>query len=64
MLTFLGTLFAWPQGIVVGNLIASAIWATPALIHLHWRHARHTRALRAEIASLRYEVRKLTGTAQ
>jgi hypothetical protein len=28
-------LFYWPGGIVVGNLIASALWAGPALVHLH-----------------------------
>lgn len=61
MTTFLLTLFAWPQGIVVGNLIASFIWAAPAFIHLHWRHSLRARALQAEIAALRYEVRKLTG---
>ena len=31
----LSELFGWPNGIVVGNLIASAIWAAPALWHLH-----------------------------
>lgn len=40
---FLGTLFSWPNGIVVGNLLASAIWATPALIHLHRKLDRHHR---------------------
>jgi hypothetical protein len=28
------TLFSWPTGIVTGNLIASAIWAPIAVIHL------------------------------
>ncbi len=28
-------MFGWPQGIVIGNLIASALWAAPALVHLH-----------------------------
>jgi len=41
----LGDLFAWPDGIVVGNLIASALWAAPALIHLHRKLDRHHRAL-------------------
>jgi len=42
-MTILRTLFAWPNGIVVGNLIASALWATPALLHLHWRMNKHHR---------------------
>lgn len=45
MISFLRTLFAWPQGIVVGNLIASALWAAPALGHLHWLQARRHREL-------------------
>lgn len=48
-MTLLRTLFEWPDGIVVGNLIASALWATPALWHLHKRlgrqHAEHMTAL-------------------
>ena len=51
MIEFLDTLFAWPQGIVVGNLIASALWATPALIHLHLKlrrqHREHLAAIKA-----------------
>ncbi len=43
MTRLLGTLFDWPDGIVVGNLIASALWATPALIHLHRKLDRHHR---------------------
>lgn len=38
-------MFSWPDGIVVGNLIASAMWAAPALVHLHKKldaqHAEH-----------------------
>jgi hypothetical protein len=41
MISVLETLFRWPAGIVVGNLIASAMWATPALIHLHRKLDRH-----------------------
>lgn len=37
----LSVMFSWPNGIVVGNLIASALWATPALIHLHKKIDRH-----------------------
>lgn len=28
-------LFQWPEGIVVGNLIASVMWATPTFLHMH-----------------------------
>ena len=45
MITILKTLFEWPAGIVVGNLIASALWAAPALAHLHWLQARRHREL-------------------
>jgi hypothetical protein len=38
-------LFAWPQGIVVGNLIASCLWAGPTFAHLHWLQARRHREL-------------------
>jgi len=41
----LHTLFEWPGGIVVGNLIASAMWAVPAFAHLHWIQARRHRQL-------------------
>lgn len=41
MASVLRTLFWWPDGIVVGNLIASALWATPALMHLHRKLDRH-----------------------
>jgi hypothetical protein len=41
MISILKTLFDWPAGIVVGNLLASAMWATPALIHLHRKLDRH-----------------------
>jgi hypothetical protein len=47
---FLSTLFAWPNGIVVGNLIASALWATPALIGLHRKLDRHHAAHMAAAA--------------
>jgi len=39
----LSEMFGWPNGIVVGNLIASALWATPALVHLHRKIDRHHR---------------------
>lgn len=41
MIQILKTLFDWPGGIVVGNLIASIMWATPALFHLHKKLNRH-----------------------
>lgn len=50
MTRILVTLFGWPNGIVVGNLIASALWAAPALAHLH---IRLTRQHRAHMAALR-----------
>jgi hypothetical protein len=42
----LGELFGWPDGIVVGNLIASALWAAPALWHLHRKINRNHRELK------------------
>jgi hypothetical protein len=38
------TLFAWPGGIVTGNLLASAIWAPLAVIHLDRLAIKHHRA--------------------
>ena len=50
MTAVLATLFSWPNGIVVGNLIASALWAAPALVHLHVKlnrqHREHLAAAR------------------
>ena len=40
-MTVLRTLFSWPNGIVVGNLIASAIWAPIGIIHLDRLMRRH-----------------------
>jgi hypothetical protein len=37
------TLFAWPGGIVTGNLLASAIWAPLAVIHLDRLARKHHR---------------------
>jgi hypothetical protein len=37
------TLVGWPDGIILGNLLASAIWATPALWHLHRKLNRQHR---------------------
>lgn len=33
-------LLGWPGGIILGNLMASALWAVPAFAHLHWRLGR------------------------
>jgi hypothetical protein len=33
--------FGWPDGAVYSNLLASAIWAAPALWHLHRKLDRH-----------------------
>jgi hypothetical protein len=38
----LWVMFNWPNGIVLGNLLASAMWAVPAFAHLHWRLGKHT----------------------
>lgn len=45
MTGILATLFGWPDGIVVGNLIASALWALPALWHLDRRMRRRHQQL-------------------
>lgn len=46
MIHVLGELFGWPAGIVVGNLIASALWAAPAAWHLHAKlNAQHRERL-------------------
>jgi hypothetical protein len=37
-------LFAWPAGIVTGNLLASAIWAPLAVVHLDRLARRHHHA--------------------
>lgn len=37
-------LFAWPAGIVTGNLLASAIWAPLAVIHLDNLAVKHHKA--------------------
>ena len=34
-------MFGWPGGNVLGNLLASVIWAAPALWHLHRKIDRH-----------------------
>lgn len=46
------TLFSWPDGIVVGNLIASLMWLPTALIHLDRRaQARHEELITARRAA-------------
>lgn len=37
------TLFSWPNGIVLGNLIASAMWALPTIVHLDRLARKHHR---------------------
>ena len=60
---FFWILFAWPQGIVVGNLIASVIWATPAFIHLHRRLGRQHAERLAQAARHHHEQMKaITGS--
>ena len=50
--SFLSTLFHWPDGIVVGNLIASALWAFPAILHLdrlaRKHHKEHMEAVKGK----------------
>jgi hypothetical protein len=55
-----GTLFAWPQGIVTGNLLASAIWAPLAIIHLDKLARRHHAH---QLALAHKHHRELMGTA-
>lgn len=43
MIHILSEMFGWPSGNVLGNLIASAIWAAPALWHLHAKLNRQHR---------------------
>jgi hypothetical protein len=35
------TLLAWPDGIILGNLLASLIWGLPAILHLDRLARRH-----------------------
>lgn len=42
----LAEMFSWPQGIVVGNLVASVIWAAPALVHLHRKLDRNHKEIK------------------
>lgn len=44
----LGEMFGWPTGNVIGNLLASALWAPLAFVHLHIKLNRHRRELTAE----------------
>ncbi|MBL7487100.1 hypothetical protein [Frankia sp. AgW1.1] len=39
--------FGWPNGSVLTNLLASLIWATPALLLAGWRARVHLRRLHA-----------------
>jgi hypothetical protein len=42
-MTVLTYYLGWPHGAIWSNLLASVIWATPALIHLHRKLNRHHR---------------------
>jgi hypothetical protein len=44
-------LFHWPDGIVVGNLIASILWATPTFIHLHRKINKQHEQLKDHVSS-------------
>lgn len=56
MTGFLSTLFSWPDGIVVGNLIASALWAFPAIIHLDRLARKHHKVHMEHIAALHRKI--------
>lgn len=47
----IGILFDWPNGIVVGNLIASAICFSIAVFHLDRLAGRHHAAMKAHITA-------------
>jgi hypothetical protein len=49
VLHIVGEMFSWPGGIVVGNLLASAMWAGPALLHLDRRMKKRHEQLKAHI---------------
>lgn len=42
-MSILGYYFGWPDGAVWSNLLASVIWAAPALWHLHRKIKRNHR---------------------
>lgn len=44
---FLKILFHWPDGIVVGNLIASVLWVPFTMVHLH-RRAKKNLAIQTQ----------------
>lgn len=50
--TFFYELFNWPNGIVVGNLIASVIWS----VVFEWRLRVHRRVQRADHENLLQKV--------
>lgn len=51
------TMFAWPAGIVTGNLLASAIWAPIAVVHLDKLAKKHHREHMALIRKHHKEVK-------
>ncbi len=57
------TLFAWPEGIVTGNLLASAIWAPLAVIHLDRLARKHHREHMAILHRQHREVMDATAGA-
>lgn len=56
------TLFAWPEGIVTGNLLASAIWAPLAVVHLdrlaRLHHKEHMAKLDSQHRQLMFHVKR------
>lgn len=55
------TLFAWPAGIVTGNLIASGIWAPLAVVHLDRLARKHHAEHMALLHRHHEEIKKMIG---
>lgn len=49
--------FSWPSGAVWGNLLASAIWATPTIIVLARKVSAHHRRVEASLKALHKHVK-------
>ena len=60
---FHSTLFAWPSGIVTGNLLASAIWAPLAVVHLDRLARKHHRQHMALMKKHHKELMNRDGTS-
>ena len=60
-MSILRTLFEWPDGILLGNLIASALWAVPGILHLDRLARRHHREQSEQAARHHAEHMKALG---